>query len=55
MAKNVANLTIPVELTEAQFNEFFLKHIKLDSRGPKIKISLFKLFNYILYFLHTGC
>ena len=32
MAKNVANTTIPVELTEAQFNEFFLEHIKLG--GP---------------------
>ena len=24
-------------------------------RGPKPKISLFKIFNYILYVLHTGC
>ena len=54
MTKNVANPAIPVELTEAQFNEFFLEHIKLGGRGPKIKIPLFKLFNYIL-FLHTGC
>ncbi len=55
MARNVANPAIPVELTEAQFNEFFLEHIKLGSRGPTIKIPLFKLFNYILYVLHTGC
>ena len=55
MANNVANQAIPVELTESQFNEFFLEHIKLGGRGPKIKIPLFKLFNYILYVLHTGC
>ncbi len=55
MANNVANPSIPVELTESQFNEFFLEHIKLGGRGPKIKIPLFKLFNYILYVLHTGC
>ncbi len=30
MAKNVANTTIAIELTEAQFNEFFLEHIKID-------------------------
>lgn len=55
MTRNVANPAIPVELTEAQFNEFFLEHIKLGVRGPKIKIPLFKIFNYILYVLHTGC
>ena len=49
MARNVANPAIPVELTEEQFNKFFLEHIKLGGRGPTIKIPLFKLFNYILY------
>ena len=55
MAKNVANPAIPVKLTETQFNKFFLEHIKLGAREPKIKVPLFKLFNYILYVLHTGC
>ena len=55
MAKNVANPAIPVEVTESQFHEFFLEHIKLGSRGPKIKISLYRVLNYILYLLHTGC
>lgn len=35
MVQNVANPAIPVELTEAQFNEFFLKHIKLGGRALK--------------------
>jgi len=55
MAKKAAKPAIPVELSEAQFNEFFLEHIKLGTRGPSIKIPLFKIFNYMLYVLHTGC
>ncbi len=55
MAKNVANPAIPVEVTESQFHEFFLEHIKLGGRGPKIKIPLYRVLNYILYLLHTGC
>lgn len=46
---------IPVQLTLSQFNEFILKHLPKSKRGPSCKISLFKVFNYILKFLHTGC
>ena len=46
---------IPVKLTEDQFNEFILRHLPIRKRGPRYKISDFKIFNYILYFLHTGC
>lgn len=46
---------IPVKLTLCQFNEFIFKHLPLAKRGPKCKISLFKVFNYILTFLYTGC
>ena len=46
---------IPVQLTLSQFNEFILKHLPKTKRGPSCKISLFKIFNYILKFLHTGC
>lgn len=46
---------IPVKLTLWQFNEFIFKHLPLAKRGPKCKISLFKVFNYILTFLYTGC
>lgn len=46
---------IPVQLTLRQFNEFIFKHLPLPKRGPKCKISLFKVFNYILTFLYTGC
>ena len=46
---------IPVQLTENQFNEFIFRHLPIRKRGPRYKISDFKIFNYILYFLHTGC
>lgn len=46
---------IPTVLKEDEFNEFVLPHLKKGTRGPSKKISFFKLFNYILYLMHTGC
>ena len=46
---------IPVALKEAEFNEFVLPHLKRGSRGPRKKLSFFKIFNYILKLIHTGC
>lgn len=46
---------IPTALRENEFNEFVLPHLKKGTRGPSKKISLFKLFNYILKLMHTGC
>jgi len=46
---------IPYQVDEARFNEFFLPRLWLGSRGPKPKIPLFKIFNYILWVLYTGC
>lgn len=46
---------IPVQLTLLQFNEFILKYLPKPKRGPLCKISFFKIFNYILKFLYTGC
>ena len=47
--------SIPTVLKESEFNEFVLPHLKKGSRGPSKKISFFKLFNYILKLMHTGC
>jgi hypothetical protein len=47
--------SIPVVLRENEFNEFVLPHLKKGGRGPNKKISFFKLFNYILKLMHTGC
>jgi transposase len=46
---------IPVALSENEFNEFVLPHLQKGKRGPDKKISFFKLFNYILKLMHTGC
>ena len=46
---------IPTELSENDFNEFVFPHITRGRCGPKPKISYFKMFNYFLYLMHTGC
>jgi hypothetical protein len=46
---------IPVALSENEFNQFVLPHLKKGTRGPNKKISYYKLFNYILKLVHTGC
>ncbi len=55
MARKKQYNTIPVSLSEKEFNEFILPHLKKGSRGPDKKISFYKLFNYILKLMHTGC
>ena len=46
---------IPTELTEKEFNEFVFLYLKIGKRGPRPKVALHKIFNYILYVIHTGC
>jgi len=47
--------TIPTSLTEKQFDEHIRPYISTAKRGFESKIPLFKIFNYVLYRLHTGC
>ncbi len=47
--------TSPTSLTENQFNRHVRPFISTAKRGFVCKISLHKVFNYILYRLHTGC
>jgi len=49
--------TIPTHLSESEFKRFVLPHLSYATarRGPKPCISAFKMFNYILYVLHSGC
>lgn len=47
--------TIPTSLTESQFAEHVLPHLSVAKRGFVCKIPLYKVFNYILYRIHTGC
>ena len=47
--------TIPTSLTENQFDEHVLPYLSVAKRGYVCQIPLYKVFNYILYRLHTGC
>jgi len=47
--------TIPTSLTQNQFNEHVLPYLSVAKRGFICRIPLYKVFNYILYRLHTGC
>ncbi|HCA67534.1 MAG TPA: hypothetical protein DEP11_04790 [Candidatus Jacksonbacteria bacterium] len=46
---------LPKQLTEKEFNAFFLPCLSLPSHGRHPKIPLYRIFNYILYQLGTGC
>lgn len=47
--------TIPISVTEEQFNEHLSPFLSKAKRGYVCKIPLYRVFNYILYRLHTGC
>jgi len=46
--------SIPTQMGEEDFNEFFLPHLSMPKRGPKCKIGYQKIFNYIVKVLYTG-
>jgi transposase len=45
---------IPTEVSRRDFNRYINPHLHTPQKGPKPKLSLYKIFNYILYVLHTG-
>ena len=47
--------TIPTSVTEKQFDAYIRPYLSTAQRGYESKIPLYKIFNYILYRLHTGC
>lgn len=47
--------TIPTSLTEKHFDEHVLPYLSVAKRGFICRIPLYKVFNYIMYRLHTGC
>ena len=46
---------IPTRVTEEQFACFFDPYLSQATRGFVGRIPRYKLFNYILYWLHSGC
>lgn len=49
------NPSIPTQLSENLFNEFFWELIPVPQRGPKGEVPRWRIFNYILKLLYTGC
>jgi hypothetical protein len=47
--------TIPTSVTEEQFVEHISPFVSKAQRGYVCSIPLYKVFNYILYRIHTGC
>jgi hypothetical protein len=47
--------TIPISVTEEQFNEHINPFLSKARRGYVCSIPLYKVLNYIVYRLHTGC
>lgn len=45
---------LPTKVGRKDFNEFIAPLLSEGHRGPDTKISKYKIFNYILYVLHTG-
>lgn len=45
---------LPKKVTRKEFNQFIDPYLHKPIKGPKPKISTYKIFNYILYILHTG-
>lgn len=46
---------IPIEVTEPQFEKWIRPQLSTAQRGYESKIPLYKIFNYILHKLRTGC
>lgn len=47
--------TIPTSVTEEQFDAHIRPLLSTAKRGYVCQVALVKVFNYILYRLHTGC
>jgi transposase len=45
---------IPKQVSRKDFNRYIKLHLRKPKKGPKPKLSYYKIFNYILYVLHTG-
>lgn len=52
--KDTCYNTLPVKVSQKEFNRYICPYLSKGKRGPRSKVSLFKIFNYILYVLHTG-
>lgn len=52
-ASQVYNI-LPIKVTRKEFNDHIKKYLTKNTRGMKPALSHWKIFNYVLYVLHTG-
>jgi len=52
--KKIVYNEIPKQVLRKEFNKYINPHLRKPKKGPKPKLSFYKIFNYILYVLHTG-
>lgn len=45
---------LPKQVSRRDFNHYIAPRLRRPVKGPAPKLSLYKIFNYILYVLHTG-
>lgn len=45
---------LPIRVSRKEFNQCIKPYLSRARRGPKSNVSSYKIFNYILYILHTG-
>jgi transposase len=45
---------LPTQVSQREFNQFIKPFLRKPHHGPKPKISYYKIFNYIMYVLHSG-
>jgi hypothetical protein len=55
MAETQRWQAFPTQLEPAEFEQFVLPYLSIGSRGPVPKLSLYKIFNYVLKILYLGC
>jgi len=52
--QNTCYNELPTKVSRKEFNKHISLYLSKGKRGPNPKISYYKIFNYILYVLHTG-
>lgn len=45
---------LPRKVSRKEFNRFIAPHLSKPLMGPKPAVSMYKIFNYVLYVLSTG-
>jgi len=52
--RNTCYNKLPTQVLQKDFNRYVLPYLSKGKRGRKPKLSYYKIFNYVMYVLHTG-